>query len=73
MQSNAVKKGLLSPAAAITRELDALKLRTIMHERAQDRLHKAPLAIEGGGEVGDEGEVVGDEDEEIVYNDDVVY
>ena len=45
-----------------------------MHERAQDRLYAAPIAIEGGEiveEVLDDGEVAGDDgQEEIVYDDD---
>jgi hypothetical protein len=75
MQSNASKKGLIAPDEIIIRELDALKLRVIMRERAQDRLHAAPIAIEGGetvDEVVDDGEVAGDDgQEEIVYDDDV--
>jgi len=76
MQSNALKKGMLTPADAITRELDGLKLRAVMHERAQDRLHAAPPAIEGGGDVGndDEALMAGEEQEEdIVYDDDDVF
>ena len=73
-QSNASKKGLKAPREIIIRELDALKLRVIMHERAQDRLYAAPIAIEGGEiveEVLDDGEVAGDDgQEEIVYDDD---
>jgi hypothetical protein len=38
---------LVAPTEAITWELDGLKLRTIVHERIQDRLHATPLPIEG--------------------------
>jgi hypothetical protein len=76
MQSNASKRGLVAPAEAITRELDALKLRVIMHERRQDRLHAAPIAIEGGEIVeevaGDEGGTGDDGEEEIVYDEEEV-
>jgi hypothetical protein len=75
-QSNASKRGLVAPAEAITRELDALKLRVIMHERRQDRLHAAPIAIEGGEIVeevaGDEGGTGDDGEEEIVYDEEEV-
>jgi hypothetical protein len=73
MQSNASKRGLIAPAEILIRELDALKLRVIMHERRQDRLHAAPIAIEGGEiveEVAGDGDAPGDDgDEEIVYDD----
>jgi hypothetical protein len=76
MQSNASKRGLVAPAEAITRELDALKLRVIMHERRQDRLHAAPIAIEGGEIVeevaGDEGGTGDDGEEDIVYDEEEV-
>lgn len=64
MQSNAAKKGLVPPAEALARELDALKVRVIMHERAQDRLHAARPAIEGGWV---DAEAL-DEEEAIVYD-----
>ena len=71
-QSHALKKGLVAPAEALTRELDALKLRAIVHERIQDRLHATPLPIESRAvvvEVEDDAEeeaIVYDEEEEIV-------
>jgi hypothetical protein len=73
MQGHALKKGLVAPAEAITRELDALKLRAIVHKRIQDRLHATPLPIEGRAvveEVEDDAEeeeaIVYDEEEEVV-------
>ena len=61
MQSSALRRGLTAPTEVITRELDGLKLRAIMHERIQDRLHATPLPIEGcavAEEVEEEEEVV---------------
>jgi hypothetical protein len=47
-----------------------------MHERRQDRLHAAPIAIEGGEIVeevaGDEGGTGDDGEEEIVYDEEEV-
>jgi hypothetical protein len=72
MQSNASKKGLIPPAEVLTRELDALKLRVIMHERRQDRLHAAPLALEGGGVVEEIAYNEEEEEEAILYDEEIV-
>jgi hypothetical protein len=83
MKRLAAKKGLTGSAEAMVQELESLKLHVIMHEAAQDRLHAAPLAIEGGevvaDHVEDDGGVVdnnvgGEEEGEVItYDDDVFY
>jgi hypothetical protein len=65
MQSSALRRGLVAPTEAITRELDGLKLRAIVHERIQDHLHATPLPIEGRAVV----EEVEDAEEEAIVHD----
>jgi hypothetical protein len=68
------KKHMVAPAEVIAQTLDSLKLNAVMYEAAQDRLHAAPLVIDGGGTV---EEIAADEEEEeedeaILYDEEVV-
>jgi hypothetical protein len=66
MKRLASKKGMVGPAKAIVQELDGLKLNAVTYEAVQDRLHSAPLAIEGGAvveEIADDDDDDDDDDE----------
>lgn len=66
MKRLAAKNRMIAPAEAISEELDALKLSAVMYEATQDRLHAAPLAIDGGGIF---EEIADDEEEEMIVYD----
>lgn len=69
MKRLAAKKHMIAPTQAILQELDSLRLDAITYEAAQERLHAAPLAIEGGGVVEEIADNAEEEEEEAIRYD----